>query len=604
MPAPVVGQGGAKVKLPMSWMRQILVCMIMYVIVLNKLFRGLIYIGLQWLVGWFAPKPPASSFPPVRHNIIKVSGVRIAEMIRSREITSVEVVQIYINRIKEVNPLVNSMVQYRFDLALEEAARVDDVVSSDLIDTDPYYSLANKPYYGVPITVKEIIFVEGMSATSGMIGRIGHLATEDAAVVKAMKDAGAIVIGVTNTSELAMWWESHNKVYGYSCNPYDLRCIVGGSSGGEAAIIAAAGSVMGIGSDIGGSIRMPAFFNGVFGHKPSPFLVSNEGQFPPATGVGGLYLGLGPICRYADDLEPMLKTMVSKNGPVDFELPFNPDLSKIKFISVEDDGWSFFDGWSVFTSPVDRELKLTQRKVVNWLETSCGAKVERIEIPLLRYSLPIWMAHMNNAGMPKFSQYLTANLDNEHYDVLDLPKLDCFTEFAKKLMGKSNFTYYSLITGILEKIPMAQASVDQLLGMGSELRQVIHTLLDGDTVLLYPPHPMTAPRHHMPCFTGFNFAYTAIWNIIGVPVTQVPMGLDKNGLPLGLQIIGGPNRDRLTIAVARALEKEFGGWVDPEEKYKMYKHETMPRALQLAPKRIVSTNSQTNDARVANGFIS
>src|SRR5699024_2538512 len=138
---------------------------------------------------------------------------------------------------------------------------------------------------------------EGMPNTAGVVSRVGLRATEDATSVARYRQAGAIPIGVTNTSEACMWMESNNKVYGRSNNPYDITRIVGGSSGGEGAIIGAGVVPFGLGSDVGGSIRMPAFFNGVFGHKASSGLIPNSGQFPPIEGEGLRYLSTGPLAR-------------------------------------------------------------------------------------------------------------------------------------------------------------------------------------------------------------------------------------------------------------------------------------------------------------------
>ena len=200
----------------------------------------------------------------------------------------------------------------------------------------------------MPFTCKEAFGFKGFKQTGGLVRRKNTVANENAVIVQKMLDAGAILLATTNVSELCMWWESSNYVYGTSRNPYDTKRIVGGSSGGEGAIIAAAGSVIGIGSgkttnyfcvqtflidvsgyyalkinfqilviiilfltsDIGGSIRMPAFFNGVFGHKASPGMVSNSGQFPVNdTDACNLLLASGPLCRYAVDLTLMLKVI-------------------------------------------------------------------------------------------------------------------------------------------------------------------------------------------------------------------------------------------------------------------------------------------------------
>lgn len=183
-----------------------------------------------------------------------------------------------------------------YNEALEEAKKVDKILAGDLIPDE--YSEKRAPLLGVPFSCKECFFVAGCPNTTGVFARKDFIPTEDADVVRYMRESGAILTCLTNTSEACMWLESSNYYYGTTRNPYNLSRIVGGSSGGEGCIVASGGSVMGIGSDIGGSIRMPAFFNGVYGHKPSSMLISNEKQHPNATGYQTAMLGTGPICRY------------------------------------------------------------------------------------------------------------------------------------------------------------------------------------------------------------------------------------------------------------------------------------------------------------------
>ena len=185
-------------------------------------------------------------------------------------------VRTFIGRILEVNASLTSVVDERFELALEEARRIDKLIQSG--EFDEAALSAKFPLLGVPFTIKDSFCVESLKHTAGLYYRKDFTAPQDAEVVKVLKLAGAIPVGVTNVSELCMWWESVNTVYGRSKNPYDTRHITGGSSGGEAALQGAAGSAFGVGSDIGGSIRMPAFFCGVYGHKPTVGLVSNVGQ--------------------------------------------------------------------------------------------------------------------------------------------------------------------------------------------------------------------------------------------------------------------------------------------------------------------------------------
>ena len=192
---------------------------------------------------------------------------------------------------RDVNPILNCVVDQRFEEALREAEDVDLSLSA-LSEEEKSQLFQEKPFLGVPFTTKDWFTVRGLSWSSGLLARKGVKGCEDAPVVAAMKRAGGIVVGVTNVSELCMWMESDNRVYGRTSNPYHTGRTVGGSSGGEGCVISAGGSPWGIGSDVGGSIRIPAFFNGIFGHKPSAGIVDNSGHFPRARGIiNNVYLG-------------------------------------------------------------------------------------------------------------------------------------------------------------------------------------------------------------------------------------------------------------------------------------------------------------------------
>lgn len=184
--------------------------------------------------------------------ILKLPACILARHIKQRELTCQEIIQTYIDRIHQVNPLLNAVVGDRFAEALEEARHIDKVLDSCESDSNEEKSaLLNKPLLGVPITVKESLACEGFTHSAGLVDRKDTIASKDAPVVENLRLAGAIPIAVTNCSELCMWWETANNVYGRTNNPYDTSKIAGGSSGGEGAIISAAGSVCGVGSDVG-----------------------------------------------------------------------------------------------------------------------------------------------------------------------------------------------------------------------------------------------------------------------------------------------------------------------------------------------------------------
>jgi len=193
---------------------------------------------------------------------------------------------------------------------------------------------------GVPCTIKECFAVAGCPQSGGHPYR-NHVSNIDAPAVQRLRDAGAIVLGVTNLSELCMWMETRNTRYGTTVNPYDQRHTVGGSSGGEGCAVAAMFVSFGLGSDIGGSIRMPAYFNGVFGHKPSTRLIPNAQQYPNSPFRSEVLNTSGPLCRYSEDLFPLVETLASggfgsirTSGLDTCPLPRNPSTVTVKSLKV------------------------------------------------------------------------------------------------------------------------------------------------------------------------------------------------------------------------------------------------------------------------------
>uniref|UniRef100_A0A4W3H7G9 Fatty acid amide hydrolase 2a n=1 Tax=Callorhinchus milii TaxID=7868 RepID=A0A4W3H7G9_CALMI len=493
--------------------------------------------------------------PPATEPLLLHSGVQLASRIRRRQVKCIEVIQAYINRIRAINPIVNAIVAERFENALAEAQQVDNWLAEGSEDEKTLEETV--PFLGVPFTVKEAFSLEGLPNSSGLVNRKNVIATTDAVVVANLRKAGAIPLGVTNCSELCMWYESNNKLYGITRNPYSVDRIVGGSSGGEACIIAAAGSLMGVGSDIGGSIRMPAFFNGVFGHKPSAGLVPNNGQFPNAEHQRIDFLCTGPICRYAEDLIPMLKVMAGPNISK-IKVDEKVSISKMKFYSME------HDGGSPFLSRVDKELTDVQRKVVDFLEIQYGVQVQHVQIHKMKYAFQIWSAMMSfehNAEKghgDKEQQSFSELMGNNGKKVIPI------WELLKWLLGCSTHTFPAIGLGVVESWAKVNRSGNvNLVNMCQNLRTELTNLLGADGVLLYPSHPKIAPKHHQPIFMPFNFAYTAVFNVVGLPVTQCPLGLSKDKLPLGIQLVANHYNDHLCLNVAQELEKAFGGWQNP-----------------------------------------
>lgn len=475
---------------------------------------------------------------------LTASATELATLVRTGQCSSRELVDLHIARVEEVNPVINAVVAQRFAEARREAERADrERTRRGPNDAD----LA--PLHGVPCTVKECFALTGMPQTAGLLVRRHYRATADATAVARLRAAGAIVLGLTNTSELCMWMESANRVYGRTNNPYDPTRIVGGSSGGEGAIIGAGGSPFGLGSDVGGSIRMPAFFNGVFGHKPTGTMVPATGQFPSGDGTTLRYLSTGPLCRRAEDLYPLMTILAGPDGH-DSECrhwpltdPETVDITRLRVLSIADNG----------RNPVSPELTRAQERTLAHLAT-LGARPHPAEFPELRESFDMWSTMLGSAaGADSFKHSMQRSAG------------ELWLHLGLWTLGRSPHTLPAIALGLVENLGFwTPRRTRRILATGQKLRRALVSALGDDGVLLYPSYTRTAPRHHQPLMIRFEWAYTAIVNVMELPATQVPLGLSSDGLPLGIQVVGGPGCDHLTIAVARELERAFGGWVPPE----------------------------------------
>ncbi|CAF4539711.1 unnamed protein product, partial [Rotaria sp. Silwood2] len=256
--------------------------------------------------------------PPITNQLLLLPATVIAKRIRERRVTSYEVVHIYIERTRAIQPYLNVYVDERFSEALIEAQEIDrilDAVANGQRLLPDEWTEERAPFLGVPFAIKESMEYPGFHNSTGIAARKDFISTRTATSVAHMLKAGAILLCNTNVSEGCMWFESRNSLYGTTNNPYDLTRIVGGSSGGAGCIVSAAGAPFAIGADIGGSIRLPSFMNGIFGHKTTPDIVPNDGQYPPHKDHHQKYLlSTGPMCRYACDLQPMLKVLAGSHN--------------------------------------------------------------------------------------------------------------------------------------------------------------------------------------------------------------------------------------------------------------------------------------------------
>src|SRR5213082_211977 len=227
-------------------------------------------------------------------------AVQMAEQIRHRKISPVELVEAHLRKIKKLNPVLNDFVQVDAEGAFRQAREAEVAVRR---------GAKLGALHGVPVSIKISIEVAGFRCEAGTKLRQGYVARGDAPLVSRLRKAGAIIVGVTNTPELLMAWETDNLLYGRTNNPWDLTRTPGGSSGGEAAAIASGMSAGGVGSDGGGSIRVPAHFSGICGLKPTPGRVPISGHWPESAGPFALLGVVGPMARTVADLELIFRVI-------------------------------------------------------------------------------------------------------------------------------------------------------------------------------------------------------------------------------------------------------------------------------------------------------
>ena len=472
--------------------------------------------------------------------LLELSATQLARRIRARELTATDVVEVHLRRLRAVNPVLLAVVEPRERIARDEARAADERIARGGTDDLP-------PLFGVPVTVKECFALTGFKQTSGLPSRRSYVASTDATAVARLKSAGAIILGTTNVSELCMWMESDNRVYGRTRNPYDPRRIVGGSSGGEGAIVGSGASPLGLGSDVGGSIRLPAFFNGVFGHKPSPGVVPNSGQYPAGHGPVRRMLGTGPIARRAEDLVTALRVFAGPDGvdeickPTTLGDPYGVDLSTLRVTSVPSDG----------LHTVEPPLVEAQARAADALAT-LGATVDTRSFAGFREAITLWASVLELGDGPSFKELMADGLP------MSLP-----LELTRTLLGRGDHTLPAVALGVLESVSPLLPGKKRFLRRVEELKGELHKYLGRDGVLLYPSYPRIAPLHGEPLRAPTAWVYTALFNVLECAVTQVPLGLDSRGLPLGIQVVGAPGSDHVTLAVALALEARFGGWVPP-----------------------------------------
>jgi fatty acid amide hydrolase 2 len=473
-------------------------------------------------------------------SLTECSGLELAGAIRDGRVSATDVVGAHIERHQRLAPSINAIVADRYAQAREEASSADRAVAAaGAEDRLP-------PLLGVPFTVKESIAVRGMPNAAGLIARRDVRSERSAPSVERLTEAGAIPIGVTNTSELTLWIESANRLYGRTNNPYDTSRTAGGSSGGEGAAVGSGGSPFGLATDIAGSIRIPAFFCGVFGHKPSRGLVPNTGSYPPSSGEAGLMLGTGPLARRAEDLMPLLRILAGPDG----EYPYATEIELGDERAVSLQGLVVVTVEGSSRLAISPELRAARERAVGAL-VAAGATARRVTLRSWRKALLPYLATLQVGGGETTGDLLV-QAGEQRPTVRDL------------LRRRSPFTAPTRFALAAERLAGEpdQGVQNRLLASGRRIADELAGVI-GEGVLLHPVHPHVAPRHGRTLGRPWLLTPAAVFNLAGLPVTEVPLGLSDRGLPLGIQVAAGWQRDHVTVAVALELERVFGGWIPP-----------------------------------------
>ena len=477
------------------------------------------------------------------NDLLSASALELAGQIRRREVSPSEVLEAHITRIEAVNPSLNAVVVPAYERARARAREHDEALMRSAPEGLP-------PLFGVPCTLKEFVAVEGLPCTGGIAARRHVRAEANAPVVDRLLAAGANPMGLTNAPEGGLWHETNNPIYGRTSNPWDLHRTPGGSSGGEGAIIAAGGSPFGVGSDTGGSIRMPAAFCGIAGHKPTGGMVPNTGHFPEPPVARLAALTMGPMARRASDLGTLLRILAGPDGTdpqcVPYELgdPDAVDWSQVRVMVLEDNG----------RSPVRPEVRAGVHKAAIAL-VDRGATLATHPLPDLSRAFDAWVALLSE-GPASLDELVTEGAGAK-----------LWRQLARFPRGRASHTGGVLVLLLLERLLKRMPSdLSDLVDHAVALRDQVNEAIGPHGLLLHPPFPRTAPRHRgMLLRRPWDVGCTTLFNVCESPVTVVPVDTGPKGLPVSVQVVGAKGRDHLTIAAGQVLEEAYGGWLRPVE---------------------------------------
>jgi amidase len=451
------------------------------------------------------------------------SATWMAAAIRERRASSVEIVEACLARIEAVNPRLNAVVRLADD-ALKLARRADADVATGSV---------RGPLHGVPFTIKDSLDTAGVVTTAGTVGWRERVPARDATVVARLKAAGAILLGKTNTPEFTWSDETDNDVYGRTSNPYDLERTPGGSSGGAAAIVAAAGSPFDVGSDTGDSIRQPAHVCGIAGLKPTSGRVPRTGHWPGFEGLFQSFTQLGPLARRVEDLELLLPILAGPDGedphiaPGPLGDPTAVRIGDLRVLTFGDNG---------IRAPTAETIAAVRAAAAALADR--GARVVEGVPPGLHEAWAAWDGLIRADGFAWLQRLITA-------------------------AGTPGFGSYETRDWVVREAPLPADALTALIERADAIRARLLAWIQDVDLIVCPAMPQPAIRHGESSAAWFGDTYSDVHNLTGWPAAVVRGGTSPEGLPIGVQVIGPPWREDLVLAGARVIEAASGGWQRP-----------------------------------------
>ncbi len=463
--------------------------------------------------------------PIPTRSILELSALEQARLIRERAISSRELISAHLERLAAINPVLHAAVEVQAERALEDAAVADRELSA---------GSPRGPLHGVPFSIKDSIEQAGFRCTAGTWGRRNAPpSTADATLVARLRQAGAIPIARSNLPDLLFAFESANLIFGTTNNPYDTARTSGGSSGGEAALIAACGSPLGLGSDAAGSVRLPAAFCGIAGIKPTSGRLPRTGHFPPAGGWLEAVWQIGPMARRVEDVIAAMRLLTGSDGidptvpDVPYRDPQDVELADLRVAVYTDNGFAAADAEVSSVVRAAADALSGAVRSVGEARPACLPAAYDLEMKLIGPDGGDGLrAYLRDIGSTEVHPLLTGWLD----------KLE---PYRTDLAGFAH--YWSGLDAYRTEMTRFLRSYDVIL-----CPAYIHPAL---------PHGESIRDDN---FRGFS--HTMAFNVAGWPAAVVRCGESSTGLPIAVQVAAAPWREDIALRVASWLEEEFGGW--------------------------------------------